>query len=363
MGIQILEQIRTAKDIPSYHNPRRSSVHPAARQALKGVLRRKFNSLIGFTSPEQAELVNSVGSSLHVFGVIETGGGKSLAFFGAPFLFPHHLFIVVSPLIALTQDLRRRLLETGINGGVWNEETIDFHTAQLILVSAHKAGTDEFHNWITSEGVRLRLKRIFIDEAHKIATDQNFRSCFKRFSYLTRSSVPITFLSGSLMPKSMPKILETMGIKDTSLVDEIRRYSGRRNLKYIVEKVEDEEQILLKILEFVRAETLKLGSEDRGIIFTRTRKDAESIAEALEVPLYLGGMSNEERAEAENRWRKRMNTQDRWIVATQAFGQGVDYPHVRRVIHLDPMDLLDYFQETARSGRDGLPALCHTFYS
>ncbi|GAW09724.1 dna partial [Lentinula edodes] len=363
MGIQILEQIRTAKDIPSYHNPRRSSVHPAARQALKAVLRRKFNPLIGFTSPEQAELVNSVGSSLHVFGIIETGGGKSLAFFGAPFLFPHHLFIVVSPLIALTQDLRRRLLETGINGGVWNEETIDFHAAQLILVSAHKAGTDEFHNWITSEGVRLRLKRIFIDEAHKIATDQKFRSCFKRFSYLTRSSVPITFLSGSLMPKSMPKILETMGIKDTSLVDEIRRYSGRRNLKYIVEKVEDEEEIVLKILEFVRAETGKMGSEDRGIIFTRTRKDAESIAEALEVPLYLGGMSNEERGEAENRWRKRVNTQDRWIVATQAFGQGVDYPHVRRVIHLDPMDLLDYFQETARSGRDGLPAICHTFYS
>ncbi|KAJ3871159.1 hypothetical protein F5051DRAFT_290056, partial [Lentinula edodes] len=63
------------------------------------------------------------------------------------------------------------------------------------------------------------------------------------------------------------------------------------------------------------------------------------------------------------RWRKRVNAQDLWIVATQAFGQGVDYPHVKRVVHLDPMDLLDYFQETSRSGRDGLPALCHTFYS
>ncbi|KAJ3858461.1 hypothetical protein EV359DRAFT_68999, partial [Lentinula novae-zelandiae] len=362
MGIQILEQIRTAKDIPSYHNPRRPPVHPAARQALKAVLRRKFNPSIGFTSAEQAELVNSVGSTLHVFGVIETGGGKSLSFFGAPFLFPRHLFIVVSPLVALTQDLRRRLLETGINGGVWNEDPIDIHNAQLILVSAHQAGTDEFHSWVTSEGVRLRLKRIFVDEAHKIVTDAKFRSCFRRFSYLTRASVPITFLSGSLMPKSMPKILETMGIKDPALVDEIRRYSGRPNLKYVVEKV-DEEEAIPKILDFVQGETLKMGPEDRGIIFTRTRKDADSLAEALDIPKYLGGMSPKERMEAENRWRKRLNPQDLWIVATQAFGQGVDYPHVRRVIHLNPMDILDYFQETARSGRDGLPALCHTFYS
>ncbi|KAJ3846448.1 hypothetical protein EV368DRAFT_89011 [Lentinula lateritia] len=362
MGIQILEQIRTAKDVPSYHNPRRPPVHPAARQALKAVLRRKFNPSMGFTSAEQAELVNSVGSTLHVFGIIETGGGKSLAFFGAPFLFPRHLFIVVSPLVALTQDLRRRLVETGIYGGVWNEDPIDIHSAQLILVSAHQAGTDEFHSWVTSEGVRLRLKRIFIDEAHKIVTDAKFRSCFRRFSYLTRASVPITFLSGSLMPKSMPKILETMGIKDPALVDEIRRYSGRPNLKYVVEKVEEEEEAIPKILEFVQGETSKMGPEDRGIIFTRTRKDADSVAEALDIPKYLGGMSPKERLEAENRWRKRLNPQDLWIVATQAFGQGVDYPHVRRVIHLDPMDILDYFQETARSGRDGLPALCHTFY-
>ncbi|KAJ3884025.1 hypothetical protein GG344DRAFT_71634, partial [Lentinula edodes] len=168
MGIQILEQIRSANAVPSYHNPRRASVHPAARQALKAVLRRKYNPSTRFTSAKQAELVNSVpGSSLHVFGIIKTGGGKSLAFFGAPFLFPKKLFVV---------DLRRRLLETCINGGIWNEEPIDIHAAQLVLVSAaHKAGTDEFHNWITSEGVRLRLKRIFIDEARKIATDQNFR--------------------------------------------------------------------------------------------------------------------------------------------------------------------------------------------
>ncbi|KAJ3888613.1 hypothetical protein GG344DRAFT_79608 [Lentinula edodes] len=199
MGTQILEQIRNVRDLPSYRNPRRAAVHPAAREALRAVLRRKYDPSIGFTSAEQAELVNSVGSLQHVFGIIETGGGKSLAFLGAPFLFPRHLFVVVSPLIALTQDLKRRLLETGINGGIWREDSYDEHSAQLILVSAHKAGSDEFLHWITCDAVRQRLKRVFIDEAHKIVTDSDFRSCFKRFPNLVRSSVPITFLSGSYL--------------------------------------------------------------------------------------------------------------------------------------------------------------------
>ncbi|KAJ3848190.1 hypothetical protein EV368DRAFT_86897 [Lentinula lateritia] len=149
MGVQILKYIQHSRDIPSYNNPRRPSVHPAAQLALKAVLRRKCNPSIGFSSAVQAELVNSVGSSLHIFGIIKTGVRKSVAFFGAPFLFPRCLVVVVSPLIALTQDLRRRLLETGLNGGIWNEEPIDIHIAQLVLVSAHMAGTDEFHNWLT----------------------------------------------------------------------------------------------------------------------------------------------------------------------------------------------------------------------
>ncbi|KAH7880194.1 uncharacterized protein C8R40DRAFT_1079401, partial [Lentinula edodes] len=279
LGTHILEQIRTTRVTPSYRNPRRAAVHPSAREALKAVLRRRYNPSKGFTSAEQAELVNSVGSSLHVFGIIETGGGKSLAFLGAPFLFPHHLFVVVSPLIALTQDLRRRLLETGINGGVWQEDSYDEHTAQLVLVSAHKAGTDEFHHWLTCDATRERLKRIFIDEAHKIVTDSDFRACFKRFPNLVRASIPITFLSGSLMPRSMPAILEAMEISDVALVDEIRRYSGRPNLKYSVEKIE-QEGYLEKIRELLSNETRKMTEGDRGILFLSTLKEARDVRDS-----------------------------------------------------------------------------------
>ncbi|KAJ4463469.1 P-loop containing nucleoside triphosphate hydrolase protein [Lentinula lateritia] len=362
MGTQILEQMRNVRDLPSYRNPRRAAVHPATREALRAVLRRKYNPSIGFTSPEQAELVNSVGSSLHIFGIIETGGGKSLAFFGAPFLYPHHLFVVVSPLVALTQDLRRRLLETGINGGVWREDSYDEHSAQLILVSAHQAGTDEFLHWITCDAVRQRLKRIFIDEAHKIVTDSDFRSCFKRFPNLVRSSVPITFLSGSLMPRSMPSILEAMEIHDVGIVDEIRRYSGRRNLRYFLDRIE-QEVYLDKIQEVVGRETEKMGQLDRGIIFMSTLKEARDVKDALGFPMYTGEMGTSEREESETRWRMGTSRNDRWIIATQAFGQGVDYPSVRVVIHKDPRELLNYYQEAGRAGRDGLPALCHCLWT
>ncbi|KAJ3979088.1 hypothetical protein F5890DRAFT_1559208 [Lentinula detonsa] len=363
LGIQLLEQTRNVRKIPEYQNPRRAPVHPASKEALRAVLRRKYSPSIGFTSAEQAELVNSVGSSLHVFGIIETGGGKSLAFFGAPFLFPHNLFIVVSPLIALTQDLKRRLYETSVRGGLWSEKHLyDIHTAQLVIVSANQAGSDEFYGWVTCDAVRLRLKRIFIDEAHKIVTDQDFRSCFLRFPNLVRAGVPITFLSGSLMPRSMPAILETMGISDPALVDEIRRYSGRRNLKYVVEHIEQEEYVE-KIQELVERTNSTMQAEQRGIIFMSYLKEAEAVRERLGIPMYTGQMGSKEREEAEKQWRRGLAPQDRWIVATQAFGQGVDYAHVVKVIHKDPRELLNYYQEAARAGRDQKPATCHCFWT
>ncbi|KAJ3872019.1 hypothetical protein F5051DRAFT_445587 [Lentinula edodes] len=194
------------------------------------------------------------------------------------------------------------------------EDSYEEHPAQLILIYAHKAGPDEFLHWITCDPVRQRLERVFIDEAHKIVIDSDFLSCFKRFPNLAPPSVPITFLSGSLMLRSMPVILEAMEINDAAVVDEIYRCSGRRNLKYVVERTV-QEGYLENILQLVQRENERAGSG---------------------FPVYTGDRNN----------------------TTQALGQGVAHSSVRAVIHKDSQQLINWYQEAGRAGPDGLPALC-----
>ncbi|KAH7869245.1 uncharacterized protein C8R40DRAFT_1074198 [Lentinula edodes] len=161
----------------------------------------------------------------------------------------------------------------GYKRGNMREDSYEEHPAQLILVSAHKAGSDELLHWITCDLVRQRLKGVFIDEAHnKIVTDSDFRSCFKRSPNLARSSVPITFLSDSLMPRYVPVILEAVEINDAAVVDEICQYSGRRNLKYAVERTV-QEGYFENIMQLVQRENERTGEQDWGIIFLSTLKE------------------------------------------------------------------------------------------
>ncbi|ESK91142.1 dna helicase, partial [Moniliophthora roreri MCA 2997] len=285
-GSQLFNQLMHVRNMPVYCQTHTPAVHPTIRVTLQRILGRKGGDRPRFTSAEQAELINSIGSSMHVFGIIETGGGKSAAFFAGPKLFPSSLFVVVCPLVALTNDLQRRLTEYEIAGGRWGDPNLNIHHAQIILVSAHQAGTDEFYQWLSCPAVKSKLKRIFIDEAHKIITDITYRPCFKLFHYLTCTGVPITFLSGSLMPRSMPSILEIMKISDPRLVDEIRRYTGRPNLKYSVQQIEAAEYsdiVIGKVLEW----SSDMDSKDRGMIFTRTIDEAKTLQERLDIPIYI----------------------------------------------------------------------------
>ncbi|KAK7014747.1 hypothetical protein VNI00_019291 [Paramarasmius palmivorus] len=365
LGTTLRKDFLRLNDLKDYRQYTRPAVPVSVRKALTNVLGRQGGK---FTSPQQAELINSVGSVHHVFGVLETGGGKSLAFFGATVLYPKSLFIVVSPLVALTNDLSRRLLEHGIRGGVWGEQAIDIHSAQIVLVSAHVAGKEEFRQWVTLPGVRERLRRLFIDECHKIATDDTFRECFNLFHYLTGVGFPLTLLSGTLMPRSMPYILEKLRIEDVSLVDEIRRYTGRPNLKFHVRKVDEDEALeeIKRLFELARGQ---MSESERGLIYTRTIKEAEWLSEELGIGLYVSVLDSDPvknarmKKETEKRWRDGVRWEDRWIVGTQAFGQGVDYRSVRFVFHLDPQEILNFFQEVSRGGRDGIVCYCHCLYT
>ncbi|KAL0067297.1 hypothetical protein AAF712_005695 [Marasmius tenuissimus] len=366
-GTQLIHTLTPAGKIPTLVVRSPPSVHPRISQALGQILRRSGSSPLRFTSPEQAELINSAGSSSHILGVIETGGGKSLAFFGATCLFPDRLFLVITPLNALTNDLERRLLQFGIRGGVYGSPGLDFHSAQIILVSAHIAGTQQFSDWIESSAVKDRLKRVFIDECHKVVTDQTYRRCFSLFWYLTKAAVPITFLTATIMPRSVPFLLDTMMISDHSLVEEIRRYTGRPNLKYEVEEINGDtyvDEVKSRVVELEG----RMAKDERGLIFTRTIVQAETIARTLGIPYYVSVLDSDPlenhrlKVEAEKRWRMGEEYGDRWMSATQAFGNGIDYAKVRYIYLLDPSDILEFAQEMGRAGRDGLPSRCVTLW-
>jgi Helicase conserved C-terminal domain/Type III restriction enzyme, res subunit len=333
------------------------TVHPLLA-AKVGLLfpRQRFQ----FTSPEQAEAVQSCNYKKHVLVVMPTGSGKSLTFFGAPLLYPNKMFVVITPLVALTEDMSRRLAGTRIRGGKWHEITDPF-TAQLVLVSAHQAGTNDFYCWTNSH--KDRIGRIFFDEAHHIYTSNSYRKCFGLFELLTRTGIPFTFLSATIFPKSVPYLCENMRI-DRSLLHEIRASTVRPNIKITRSKCEDSAHVFSQLKEeFCK---ISLKSDERGLIFCTTVHDCKVVSKLLRIPYYVATMHDDpvlnykERARLEKQWRDGVEP---WMVATLCFGQGVDYSHVRWVVHVEVDNLLNYVQEIGRAGRDGSIANAHIIFS
>ena len=316
-----------------------------------------------FSMPEQAEALQSCSLKKHVLVVMPTGSGKSLAFFGAPCIFPDKMFIVITPLVALTEDMARRLAMTRIRGGKLTD-IIDPFAAQLVLVSAHQAGGDNFYRWVISN--RERIGRIFIDEAHHIIISDNYRPCFHLFEMLTRTGVPITFLTATIFPKSVPYLCEKMRI-DPSLLYEIRASTIRPNIKMSRSKCANQAQALSCLKDMFPKISLK--PEERGLIFCTTIIGCQTISNLLKIPYYVARMNDdpvlnyEERAKLDKQWRDGVQPDHRWIVATLCFGQGIDYSGVRWVIHVEANSLLNYTQEIGRAGRDGSRSFAHLIFS
>ncbi|KAJ3992079.1 P-loop containing nucleoside triphosphate hydrolase protein [Lentinula boryana] len=276
-----------------------------------------------------------------------------MAFFAAPFLLPDALFLVISPLKALTDDLKRRLRETGIAGGVWPSHEVHWDSAQLVLVSVHHAAGQDFFNLLQSPPIKFRLRRIFFDEAHKIPTDIMYRPLFGVIHHLYRTGIPIMFLSGSMMHRIIPHVLWIMKIDDFALVDEIRRDMGQPNLN-IHHK---------ELVKFISQQLSTLASHERGMIFTESRAQADQLGHELGIPVYHALLSEDVKTTAAIQWRNGVMPQDHFIAATEAFGAGINEPHVRIIIHSNPRSLTSYLQETGRAGRDGLPSYCFILHS
>lgn len=301
--------------------------------------------------------------------VMPTGGGKSILYI-LPTLLPEaQVTVVITPLVALQQDLIRRCTQASINHGVFHSRSVLLPTAaqpSLLLVDAERASSQTFQQLLADLHAAGRLDRIVLDEAHLILTASYYREQLPSLSILQRFHCPLICLTATLPPSAEREFRKMLCL--TPDLETLRVSCNRPNLRYCIQSVEQSslglrasrDEALIDATIRLCQEKLREycnSSSARFICYVRQKKLGSILVEELKCHYYHATLLDREAQVTA--WR--LGEQSPLIVATTAFGAGVDYPSVRCVIHVDaPAGLLDYAQETGRAGRDGLHADCIT---
>jgi len=310
--------------------------------------------------PAQREIIDSVLSGSDTLGLLPTGGGKSLTFQVPAMMLPG-LTVVVTPLISLMKDqvdnLRRRgvraaYLHSGLSRA---ERRLAMDRAvlgkiKLLYVSPEKLMAPQFVGSLRDAEVSL----IVVDEAHCISQwGYDFRPSYLKIAGLRDEfpEAPMLALTASATPEVAADIMERLRFRNGRM---FRRSFARPNISYVVRHGENKPEQLVRILAAVG------GS---AIVYARSRRRCREYADMLRAAgigadFYHAGLAPEDKDEKQARWT---SGAVRVMVATTAFGMGIDKPDVRTVVHVDlPSSLEEYYQEAGRAGRDGLPSFAVT---
>lgn len=323
----------------------------------------------------QREIIESIGSGHDTLGLMPTGGGKSITF-QVPALSKEGTCIVITPLIALMKDqvenLRRRgIRAAAIYSGLTREEIVItlenciFGAVKILYVSPERLSSELFQTKLR----HMHVSFITVDEAHCISQwGYDFRPSYLEIAKIRKflPGKPVLALTATATPQVVDDICDKLsrnvecGMRNENShipFNVFRMSFERRNLAYVVRQATDKREQLIHILQNVKG---------TAIVYTRSRRRTKEFAELLNeagisATFYHAGLDTATKDERQIAWQ---NDKTRVMVATNAFGMGIDKPDVRVVIHVDCPDSVEaYFQEAGRAGRDGQKAYAVLLYN
>ena len=301
----------------------------------------------------QNEIIDSVISGKDTLAILPTGGGKSICF-QVPALMKDGICLVISPLVALMKDQvanlqARNIKAIALTGGIRSEEMIDlldncqFGNYKFLYLSPERLQSD----WILDRIKNLPINLIAIDEAHCVSQwGHDFRPAYLKISDLKKhfQKIPFLALTATATPRVKEDIITETGLQNPSI---FQKSFARENIAYMVIEAEDKLYTIEQILK---------KNPQPSIIYVRNRRSCIDISNQLhalgfKATYYHGGLSPKEKDKNMALW---MQEEAQVIVATNAFGMGIDKANVKTVIHIQlPDNIENYYQESGRAGRNG----------
>lgn len=336
-------------------------------------INESLKKYFGFDSfkGEQKDIVRSVLEKKNTFVIMPTGGGKSLCY-QLPAMMMEGTAIIISPLIALMknqvdsirgysqEDNIASFLNSSLNKTQMNDVKAEISSGKtkMLFIAPETLTKDENIDFFQKSNISF----VAVDEAHCISEwGHDFRPEYRRIRTMISAineNIPIIALTATATPKVQTDIIKSLEMKDVNVF--VSSFN-RDNLYYEIRPKVNKDQTIKNIIQFI-----KTSGNRSGIIYVQARKSTEDIAQVLNVngikaAAYHAGLDAKVRTKVQDDF---LMEEVEVIVATIAFGMGIDKPDVRFVIHYDmPKSIENYYQETGRGGRDGLKGDCLAFYS